>query len=262
MDDDSNWYPFMTSFDDSPASVLVDRSWLDKGPDEKLTTSMIFAIPFEEPGPHGMGEEESMAAVDEEADPLLNDLSSRFGAAYVGCVRGSGFASFFLYISFKQVEPIKAHLKFVLGKRYMSPVTNNDPDWSTYFDELQPDPIEELISDSMLILNTLGEQGDDGSLPRKVDHEFFCPSEDAAKAIGEAMSHKGWTLAGITASEHDHEHKEGETCDHAPGFTVMLSNTMSVTPDSLMPMIHQCVDLADANDSMYGGWGSPVVKPE
>ncbi len=248
MTDDSDFY--FAQVDDRPASIYVDLGAVREVPLEHLPFMAYVRLHMRTPRDDGLSSQEEFDRLIEIEDQLTARLLNE-GCVYLGRYTGNGLRDFFFYVGDETLwnERVAAVLEAFPEYEYESG-TQEDPEWSTYFDFLFPPAEDQQRISNRRLCAVLESNGDTLETPREIDHWFYLPDE----ARGEALIAEAATL-GFTVRD------RGWTEDEE-AYRVQLWREDIPQPGTIDELTLALLALALSFDGDYDGWETVLVTDE
>lgn len=201
-----DWDFYVAPVDDHMASIFVDLSLIDSAPEASRTRLLRVAVPLKSPRDDGLSDDDETDALYEVEDALFSAVARGLGSRYVGRVTNNGRREFFYYAS--SAEGFDAALQLVRPKfpQYeFSWQDQEDRDWSLYLDLLYPSDIDLQTIQNRRVVESLAENGDDLSQPRRVDHWAYFPTEHSREQFVKQVASEGFAITLSEVEEPDAE---------------------------------------------------------
>ncbi len=243
------WEPnfgfYLTTLDEHPASFVVD---LNAEPTESHSLRLQLRVPLRTPRADGLRDAAELEPMGALEDRIVEALTEKVDALYVGRLVSRGATEFFLYVP-SEHGPLLDDLEALLGP--VAPyeveyLAAEDPDWGMYTEFLYPDAYSLQSIANRSLLEQLAKAGDVMSVARTIDHLAFF--ESAAQANEAASRLKA---AGFSTDELDT--REGDRVG------LQFHRDDALSDGQADAFVAEVLDIIGPLDGEYDGWGCPVV---
>jgi hypothetical protein len=251
-----NWCVYLSLFDDSPGSVLVDlgAGELDRS---SLPTLVRLRVQAAAPDEVGLPGDDDLEAVSQ-VEAVLGGLLREQGV-YVGRQVYGGHIDLFVYASSVEAfKPVLIEAAEAAGDRQVEFSTAEDPEWEIFEEELWPTAAEYQQSVDQQVMLRLRESGDTLTQPREVDHLLILPTAEAAEEVRGVLRQRGFRIKEPTPDDEDESVSAEDTQEHA----VECSRSDTPNQEEFLELTMSLLLLANEHGGRYDGWGSPVVQDD
>jgi regulator of RNase E activity RraB len=247
-DVEDSWEYYLTWLEDTAASVSFNLGLEPLAPVGDAPHLFLVRVAMDEPGEHGLG----TAAEADRFAWFEDELTARAGAEglhFAGCLRTMGRWEMGLY------GPTGTDIKALLDS--FVPADQNfevtveridDPTWRFYREFLLPDRERwQWIRDRRVIMQ-LELHGDDGSVPRPVDHVASFVDEASRETFTETAAEAGYRVW---------RRSRREDCERP--FVVEIQRDDVIDLEAIHEAVEQLIELVDALGGEYEGWSTSLV---
>jgi hypothetical protein len=233
-----------TRFDaDLPRITCLEPGWETVEPDEDLPFALVVHVALQGDSESGIPEtdeqHDAMVAI---ADALGDALSRKIGARFVGIDTTDAMHAFHFQIPRgKAPGPTIADVMRTLKTKVERVECFEDPDWDKVLHHLFPDSFDVAMSDAMMTIWTLEDEGEDLSIPRAVRHTVLLPDQarfDSFKAWAEP---RGYAVT------------KGQPIDEL-GFLAHATRVEAIDPDAAIDEVEIMVEETMNHDGTYVEW--------
>lgn len=239
------WIPYLRNLGGVPLSAMVDVQYAG-GVLRACPTLVKIQAKLPEPGPHGLGETESTARLDELFDEFIASGMAGVECRFVVRERSGGRATFLIYSSAQHADEVAKRGMEALKAYSPTLEVRHDPDWSEYNDSL-PTLQEVRKVQDLMVVSALQEHGDLLEPKRDVTHYAYFDLESQADEFAKAVAALGFK---IERSGGDDKHG------------VIATRKDSVTPEAITSVTVPLAELAMKIGGEYDGWEAPLVKKQ
>lgn len=257
----NDWASYLCTVDGKPASMFLNLSLSVEEPLRKELPNMGFiSLTLLEPDENGLStqaEYDALCAVEDALQAALEqkEAGKDGKCIYAGRCTTDGARDFIYYMA----DPIhwneKAAAVLAAFPDYQWEAgTQLEKEWDTYFDLLYPDAagLNEICNNQVLM--QLDEHGDDGSVPRVIDHWLYFPRAEDREAFAREAEGEGFTASDAEADA------DSSPPDEDTPFAVLLRREDA--PDDINEVTWNLRELAGAHGGYYDGWGTTVMNGE
>jgi regulator of RNase E activity RraB len=232
--DEWDFYPCRV--EDEPASILINLRFMYEDPRDENDHVHHALLTMKELGPQGIGTQAEMERLSPIEDALF-DRADRAGAQPVGRVRSQGVWRLSAYGP--EDLPWAAWLREVAGPD-AEVQTDPDPEFTYVNDFLLPDPERHQWIMDRRVCDQLLTHGDDPCVVRPVNH-FIDYEAEAPAALVDALRSLGFSVNDL-------------------GSSLECTKLHDTQLDAVHALVMTLIDLADAHDAAYDGWGAASAK--
>lgn len=247
------WDFYLARVDDASASILLNLWFRGRGPIAETPTLYWCAVRMTDAGEHGMGTSEEMEILGPLED-ALNERCIELGFHPVGRLRNRGRWQMAYYgpadsqPMFEQA--VSTTFAAAVG-RELDTGSRDDPEWSYYTEFLLPDEERWQWMLDRSVVESLERHGDDGSIPREIDHWIYFSSASDRDGFLSAIEGRGFAI------RDSHDEGEGER-----RFALQIWRKDSADLDSIHAVVMDLKTIAVPLKADYDGWETFVVKPD
>lgn len=240
-----DWDVYFTHMDGKPASILLDLGFGPEAPIPGLSIMCYVTVGVLDPDERGMsksGENERLLQIEK---ALVSALAGET-CVFVGQCATGGERDFFFYMdNGKGVEETVESVMAGFEEYPWDMGLVEEPGWDTYLEFLFPDEqgMDAIWNNRMR--RQLAENGDDPSVPRRVDHRLSFASEHDRLAFKLEAEAENFTVAPLDAGE-----------DKPFGALAWRVDA----PDDIDDVTWPLRELAGAHGGTYEGWTCEVAK--
>jgi hypothetical protein len=174
-----DWQFFPCAIGDYSAFIFVDVGIKNT----IITAPKILAkiyLTYKHPHPNGLPTNEEFEPV-KNLENRLEQFSESGGDWYVGRTTFAGHRHFYVYTKRDQDSWKDFVATLASESGYELRVSlQEDPNHALFYDELYPTPDDWRVIKDLRVIEILEKHGDDGSLPRKIDHWIYFPDKQAS----------------------------------------------------------------------------------
>lgn len=261
---ESDWAQYFFQIEEQPASCLIDLAYAESAPDQERPVCTLLRVPLQSPGEDGMGEQEEMERLRAFEDRFLLETAARMGLVMVASVRGGGQLDFWFYGPTDRAEDLLDASAGVLEGYEVQGGSQDDPEWEQYLSVLYPDrDVQRQIGDSRVLMSLL-EAGDDGHVPRPIEHLAVFATRAQADEFAAKVAEMGFRVDEVreleTEAPADAEDDDQE--ESGTGWGVEFCNESKADLESILPVTTHLEGLAESCGGAYDGWETSVVSGE
>jgi len=245
------WDFYFCEMNDKTGSIMLDLGLSNVAPfsawQHLLWISVKMNAPRAEDGLSSAEESEMLVQIEDE---LTAKLSGPHQAIYAGRLTYDGRRNFYFYLRDPLLHDRNVSEAMGAFPHYQFDYRlKEDKEWSAYFDFLYPEPEQMQSMYNRRVIHNLEKHGDALSKARKVDHHIYFLSEsDRENFIGKILS-EGFAVENKS---------EGES--EAFPFGLHISRVDHVDAESVDAYTLYLVELAEACNGHYDGWGTHIEK--
>lgn len=236
---------------------------------------------------NGRPDESDSDAIDSIERELIESMEEKCRGLFVGGMICDGRKYWFFYGQSSDGTDLVAR-KCIASLKVLPPFeqpnqrVKQDPKWDVY-QSLLPTAEQIIMSQDMMVVDTLAGAGDDHSKPREFDHLALFPDQDSADSFAEWLKKNGYENIAIapadqgsdqdddqdgdegdrspTASDEDDEGESDENeYDMSDLLMVKFTNTAPVVIEEIIERSMALNAAAMAHQGGYDGWECAVVK--
>ena len=234
---------------DLPAFVTVDMNLHSSAPQNGRQVLADLRLALRQPRENGLPVKEESSRIYELEDLIESTLTGRCDCVLAGKIWTGGFRKLYFYCA--KADALGRALQDVADslKPYEVNLSSfQDPEWSSYFDNLYPNDLAfQYIADRKTV-DTLAEHGDTLETPRKVDHWAYFETEAQRAAFVGEIKKDAFQVESLDKLE------EGES-----PYGVAFSRVDSVVLSNFCRITERLFILAGKLGGTYDGWESEVV---
>ncbi|QCR21396.1 DUF695 domain-containing protein [Pontibacter sp. SGAir0037] len=247
-----DWEVYFCELDEKPASISVDLALEEQAPLEDKPQVFELVVGCRTSDEDGFPTDEAeWDLLGEMEDALVQQLVGSLGATFVGKTLNDGKRTFYFYSNHEALLEVFAGnvMQQFTGYEFNAN-TQEDKDWSLYFDFLYPEPtVMQTIQNGRLIRH-MQEQGDQSHIPRKITHVLYFTDEEQQDRFLEEAEGYGYSLE---------EKIIEENTPYAP-FQLLLSKVSKADEASVNEASIELWILAEEYNGQYDGWEAGLVK--
>lgn len=267
----TDWASYLCTVDEKPASMFLNLGLsVEESLRKELPNMGFISLSLLDPDENGLSvraEYDTLCAVEDALRAALEreEAGEDGKTIYAGRCTTDGARDFIYYMA----DPIRWNEKVAavlaaFPDYVWEAGTQLEKEWDTYFDLLYPDAegLNEICNNQVRM--QLDEHGDDGSIPRVIDHWLYFPREEDREAFVREAGEEGFVVA---EAENDAEEnaEAGDEADVSPPdednpFGVLLQREDA--PDDINEVTWGLRELAGAHGGYYDGWGTTVMNGE
>lgn len=247
-DQEESWSTFLRDIEGRPATVVLNHSWLESGPESGRRTLVRVAAPLLSPDSAGLPGTDELNTLADLDDVLVEAAEKTGDAVFVGMMAYSGERTWYFFTkrppaTLSTIEGVTKTWK----THKATASTIEDADGELFAETVCPTGAEIRWNGDMIVIDQLREAGDDLSSPREIEHYAYFEDEDSAAEF------VAW------CSENDFNNAKVEEGDDGE-FLVSFSHTGSPDIDDVFERTSAADDAATDLGGMYDGWETRVVK--
>lgn len=232
--DEWDFYPCRV--DDEPASILINLRFVYEDPRDENDHVHHALLVMKDVGAQGIGTQAEMERLSPIEDAVF-DRAEQAGAEPAGRLRSKGVWRLSVYGP--RDLPWASWLRELAGPD-VEVQSEPDPDFNYVNDFLLPDAERLQWIMNRRICDQLLKHGDEPSLVRPVNH-FIDYEDEAPVALIEALKELGFEVNDL-------------------GTSLECTKLHDTQLDAVHELVMTLVDLADAHDAAYDGWGAAALK--
>lgn len=237
---------YLTNLDGQPASFVVD---LNAEPADSHPLRLQLRVPLLRPRPDGLRDASELDPMGALEDQLVDALTGKTNALYVGRLVTRGATEFFFYLpreSGPKLDDVKG-LVGDLGDYTVEYLAAEDPDWGMYTDFLYPDPYSYQAIANRSLLEQLQQAGDVMTVARTIDHLAFFETAAQAQEAATRLEAAGFDIDAPDTRE-----------DGQVGLQFHRDDALA--DGQADAFVAEVLDIILPLEGSYDGWGCPVVK--
>ena len=229
--------------DPLPRITCLEPGWELLEPNDDLPFTLIVHVPLKGESESGIPEtDEQHDAMEAIAEALAEALARDIGAYFVGVDTTDAMHAFHFQIPRgKAPGPTIADVMRRLKAKAQRVECFEDPDWEAAFDRMLPDSYDVAMSDALMCIWMLEDEGANLSTPRPVRHTILLPDQARCESFKTWAEARGYTVA------------KGDPVDEA-GFQVHAVRTEAVDPDAALDEVEAMVEETINHDGTYVEW--------
>lgn len=188
------WIFFPCQIGEHTASIFFDHGIRDRMDSAAPKQLLKVRANFKQPRSDGMPGNEEFQSLKALEDGLQAAVQ-QFESIYVGRITTDGHRQFYIYTS-EPGDSWASALK-TLGAAHGYPLSSAlkpDEKHAGYWQELFPTEEDWQVIQDLRVIDALGQEGDDGSAPRSIDHWAFFLSPPSADNFCQWAREKGYTF--------------------------------------------------------------------
>jgi hypothetical protein len=244
-----HWEFFPCQMGENRAFIFVDvggKTTVEGAPTRLLKLQLRYKRPREDGLPTN-DEYAPVIAIENELEAFVKEGADR----YVGRVTVAGCRHFYFYTSRTDFVWRRFIAELSARSGYeMEAGFRDDPQYDGYWRELYPSADDWCVIRDMKVIESLKENGDDGTASRQIDHWIYFPNKGAVLPFIAWAENNGF----VHDAEYSHEGDDGRYC-------VRLHHE---GPARIDDVSHHTIALrrkAAELGADYDGWETPVIKP-
>lgn len=237
------WDFYLCRVAGEPASIFLDMEVGQSGPVSGFDKTAYVLVWMKSPRPDGLSSQDEFDALVAIEEALEAEIDRSGSSVYVGRNTSAGRRDFYFYT--RDEDAFRASASSALsqfGDYRVEIGLRPDENWEVYFGFLYPDADQRQVMANRGVIAALGENGDDCSRPRLIDHLIIVGERTHANALARALMERGFKLkVGTPTQQEDRrwcvEFEKAEAPVEIDETTLMLSR------------------LAVEHGGEYDGWG-------
>jgi uncharacterized protein (TIGR01619 family) len=244
----ANWKPYLCNVNGKLASILVDLGLREPAPIASKPWLLWTWVYFQSPRADGLSDSSEAPTLYKIEDTLNLLVSGACNAIPCGRITTEGRREFYFYGETREGfrDAVETALKGFEGYKF-DLGDQEESSWSQYLNVLYPSPENLQRIANVDLLDVLKERGDLSTVPRKVLHWIYFPSELSRSLFRDAVVAAGFSV--------DSEfNSQGEL-----PFAIVVACTQSIEQESIDRTVVGLLRLAESFDGDYDGWETPVV---
>ncbi|KXK49259.1 MAG: Regulator of ribonuclease activity B [Chlorobi bacterium OLB5] len=246
-----NWDFYFTQIEDSPVSVFVDLGLNRVLPVAENPFVLTMFIEMLNPLENGFctkEESEELFKIEDRITPLLVNKS---GAIFAGRMTYDGDRVLYYYLKTKDGAKKSINAAMAEFPDYSFSVNiEDDPEWEYYTDDLYPRDYELHTIMNRHIVQNMKEHGDNGSLPREVNHFIYFKEEAGRKNFADEAVKMGYEIASMHIVDDSKEFP----------LSLIIKRYEPVKYDEVNDTTSLLYDMAEDNGGRYDGWETMIVQ--
>lgn len=170
----SDWDTYVVEVNKKPVSIIVDLGMAKTAPQKERPYVVIVRTKILVPDQNGLPGKSEAVKLDQMENLLVEQLSSKTGAVYVGRFTQRGLREFYFYALDTVDYPLAVNSAMAGFTEYQwLGQAKEDKPWSNYFSVLYPPPVEMEKIQNRRLVDLLKGKGDALKEPRRIDHYFY-----------------------------------------------------------------------------------------
>ena len=245
---EESWSTFLRDMEGRPATVILNHSWLESGPESGRRTLVRVAAPLQSADSVGLPSAEELNTLADLDDVLVEATEKSGDAVFVAMMAFAGERSWYFFT--KRAAATLATIESITKtwKPYKATSTTiEDSDGETFIETVCPTSAEIRWNGDMLVIEQLREGGDDMTSPREIEHFAYFEDAEAAEEFAE------WCTENEFSNANMEEGEDGE-------FLVSFSHNGSPDIDEIFDRTSAADEAASELGGMYDGWETQIVK--
>ncbi|HEY0648244.1 DUF695 domain-containing protein [Phenylobacterium sp.] len=245
-DDEWNFYPLKV--DNQPASIFLDMSIARRAPVPGYDRMGYLRVIMRKPRDDGLSSSEEFDELVRVEDAIVAEIQQASPTLYVGRNTSSGNRDFYFYTRDAQVFEAVARRAMAAFPEYRFEIGDRaDAKWSTYFEFLYPRPLDIQFMGNRSVLARLATDGDDGAMPRSIDHLAIFPNRAAGDGFATEMAAQGFKVEAKRYNPDDRKQ-----------YLVNVSRVDR--PVEIDRVVEILFNSAQKRGGEYDGWETEVVR--
>lgn len=245
------WDFYFARINDAPASIFIDLGIRADVPLEKRPWLLWVWVPLKAAKPDGLASNEEAPKLNAIGEAIDAAVAPTCGAQLVARVTGAGRREFYFYAT----EPGELQAASASALKGFPDYQHEcgstfQPDWDQYLSLYPSDTNLERMQNRRL-LEVLAREGDDHTLPRKVEHWLYFPDESARNACRDSLVSSGFAVDDESLSEED---------DDEMPYQLVVSRVDGVDSHTINGITIELARVARENGGIYDGWDCAVTR--
>jgi hypothetical protein len=240
--------PYLCNVNDVLASVMVDLALIDVAPIRSKPCLLWIWVYMQMPRADGLSDSNEAPRLYEIEDSLVLNFCSDERALLAGRITTDGRREFYFYGGTEEgfEEAVKKALA-AFGEYTFTFGTQEDPQWNQYLNVLYPSKYDLQRISNGDVLGVLAKRGDVPSVPRKVMHWSYFPSEENRSLFCEDAVGEGFTV--------DSENELGSKLP----FCLCLCRVQGIQQADIDETTLKLLELSEQHEGEYDGWETQVT---
>lgn len=248
---EEHWAGFPSEFDDAPALVTTDLGWADEGPDRRRRTLVIVRLPIPPNTDAEAGLSEFLEQIEPFDDAVTSELVDRLDAVPVGMLLTATHRWWCFYAPSGEGAPeILEKVADACPGHTPELMVEDDVEWAFYEEVLFPDEAQQRFIADESVVDELQEHGDNGEIPRPIEHLAILPDAEARDQFVEWCSENGFTVTDNAA----------DLDDETDGIGVEFNHVGPAVTEEIWEKTMLASEAAERFGGEYDGWQSAVIK--
>jgi hypothetical protein len=245
-----DWDFYFARVDGAVSSIFVDLGIRTDVPLEKRPWLLWVRVDLQAPNADGLSTNEEAPRLHALGEAVDANITATCGAQLVGRITGGGRREFYFYA--EEPGPLDEAVRNALQS--FSEYTHEcgsglQPDWEQYLDLLYPSESNLQRMFNRRVLETLAERGDSHEIPRRLDHWFEFPAEEARAACRDTLVAIEFKL------EDEYLADDVDEMSHR----LVVSREDCVDSHTINGITLELARLASENGGRYQGWECAVT---
>jgi uncharacterized protein (TIGR01619 family) len=234
-----------------PVSIIVDLGLGNIAPQKERPFVVIVRTKILSPDPNGLPAKSEISRLDQMENQLVEQLSKKTGAIYVGRYTQRGLREFYFYTldTVDYVFGVKSAMAGFTEYQWLTQA-KEDKLWSNYFTVLYPPPVEMEKIQNRRLVDHLKGKGDALTEARRIDHFFYFKTKSKREEFLRSEGMVNFSIAEVP---------EAEMKDVLPYMVHIYKNDVpdyTFIESVLIPLWEK----ARQFQGRYDGWETYLVK--
>ena len=247
----SDWDAYLMQVNNKPVSIIVDLGPGTTAPLKERPFVVIVRTKIQNPDPNGLPAKTEIPRLDKMENQLVEQLSKRTGALYVGRYTQRGLREFYFYAldTIDYVLGVRAAMAEFTDYQWLTQA-KEDKLWSNYFTVLYPGPVDMEKIQNRRLVDLLKGKGDALKESRRIDHYFYFKTKSKRDEFMRSEGMENFTVEEVP---------EAATKDLLPYMVHVYKNDVpdySFIERVLIPLWEK----ARQFQGRYDGWETYLVK--
>lgn len=242
------WKNYRTWLNEHAAVISVNMAMLDCDSRSRQLAYVVRAYAATE---EGLPLPEQQTEIFRHILHTVNLLSALPEVQYAGHILSNGQSQLCFYFNDQQ-----AFLETLEQLQYDDLILQQDENWDTFFDFLLPTPLEEKMSLTEEMLDSLAENGVDLAQPQIVEHHFHFLDRDDIERFVEKCS-----LSAIPFNVVRYTENAVPVAEDMLRYVVKLEQEILLNTQDIFSSVEQLDQLAQQFSAFYIGWEYAAANP-
>jgi uncharacterized protein (TIGR01619 family) len=244
----ADWDSYMSNVDDVIGSFLMDLGWKDIAPVADKPNFAWVEIHMRNPREDGLSSEEESELLYAIEDNVVEDVTNKHNAVYVGRLTSDGKRELYFYFSdTDDCEKTVVHAMSKYPTYEFDFGSKEDKAWDVYLDFLYPSPRQYQVITNDRVLRHLEQHGDTLTKERMVEHWIYFETENDMKNYISEIEKQHFTVI-------NSERREDKI------YALHVGRVDKVDYQSVHEYVLYLWELAGEHNGDYDGWECTVEK--
>lgn len=243
------WEFYFTKVDDKLAVISVDLGLGKIAPIADKPNVVWVSLKMNKPNEEGLSSEDENGILIEIESELHEKIKSTHNASYAGRLTSDGYMDFYFYLGDTLLYDKTISDVMISFPNYSYEYgTNEDKEWSGYFDFLYPLPQQLESIANKKVIEQLIKHGDDLTSSREVFHWIYFKSESDIDLYLDKIKNDNFTVESKNMIESSDEYK----------YSLVIKRVDKVDLMSVDEYVFYLRRIAEEVGGFYDGWETSI----